>query len=225
MLVLHAIPRSLAGIIRSLVRSLVVAGIARWCQSLAGMVRWSGFLADTFVRQSLRSRCARGRLLRARAVPRLLRSLLLRSCLTWPQRHGVPALRHLLRRFFAPHNLKLAWSFGCQTFRRTHQPQRRSRRRASALGLFPHTALDRTVGRRRRRSPAAPTPGHPSRRAWGRAVRPGRAAGPGASSPSSCHWRIAPVAVRAVLRLGGNSGRKRVPVCQANLEKRCCREI
>jgi hypothetical protein len=39
------------------------------------MVRWSGFVADTFVRRSWRSRCAR--LLRARAVPRLLRSLLL----------------------------------------------------------------------------------------------------------------------------------------------------
>jgi hypothetical protein len=67
-----------------LVRSLDVAGIARWCQSLAGMVRWSGFVA--FVRRSLRSQCAKGRILRARAVPRLLRSLLLCSCLPWPPR-------------------------------------------------------------------------------------------------------------------------------------------
>jgi hypothetical protein len=89
---LHVIRRSLARIARSLVRSLArmaagsldrsldVAGIARCFHSLGGMVRWSGFVADTFVRRSRRSRCARGRLLLARALPRLVWSLLLRSC-------------------------------------------------------------------------------------------------------------------------------------------------
>jgi hypothetical protein len=76
---LHAIPRSLAGIARR--------SCARWISlvSLAGVNRllvwYAGvaFVADTFVRQSRRSRCARGRgfFVLAQYHVYLLRSLLL----------------------------------------------------------------------------------------------------------------------------------------------------